>query len=249
MLIKKSEEPFFHRFLSIAKEIIKKNGEYRAVLFGDIQKLYLACGEYAACFEYDTDVIGSELYEFKKVPYELSELPNGDFMLSQAKSMNCQESYLIAIKQFFKAADLYSTKSTSTNKADSYKICKIAETTGCWLCEDDSKILDKFKKADIYSCDIGLKERFEGDANNWNKNYIIAHDSFDTDNGLTRMAMAVYFNVMHDPRNDVYDQQSMELKATNEVDESYSEEEQLDSLISEKVEEEEENDEFDPMLV
>ena len=28
MLIKKNEEPFFHRFLSIAKEIIKKNNAY-----------------------------------------------------------------------------------------------------------------------------------------------------------------------------------------------------------------------------
>ena len=43
MLIKKNEEPFFHRFLSIAKEIIKKNGEYLPILFGDDEKLNLAC--------------------------------------------------------------------------------------------------------------------------------------------------------------------------------------------------------------
>ena len=43
MLIKKNEEPFFHRFLSIAKEIIKKNSAYPPVFYGDDEKLYLVC--------------------------------------------------------------------------------------------------------------------------------------------------------------------------------------------------------------
>ena len=35
MLIKKDEEPFFYKFLSIAKEIIRKNKRYTPVFYGD----------------------------------------------------------------------------------------------------------------------------------------------------------------------------------------------------------------------
>lgn len=41
MLIKKDEEPFFYKFLSIAKEIIRKNKRYTPVFYGDEEKLYL----------------------------------------------------------------------------------------------------------------------------------------------------------------------------------------------------------------
>lgn len=51
MLIKKNEEPFFHRFLSIAKEIIKKNSAYPPVFYGDDEKLYLVCNNYAAVYD------------------------------------------------------------------------------------------------------------------------------------------------------------------------------------------------------
>lgn len=35
MLIKKDEEPFFYKFLLIAKEIIRKNKRYTPVFYGD----------------------------------------------------------------------------------------------------------------------------------------------------------------------------------------------------------------------
>ena len=39
MLIKKNEEPFFYKFLAIAKEIIKKNPKYTPVFYGDDERL------------------------------------------------------------------------------------------------------------------------------------------------------------------------------------------------------------------
>lgn len=111
MLIKKNEEPFFHRFLSIAKEIIKKNSAYPPVFYGDDEKLYLVCNNYAAVYDFQSNLLlDDELREFGKIPYELSELPNGDMMLSKAEHFNCQESYLIAVRNFFKNAGYLSRK-------------------------------------------------------------------------------------------------------------------------------------------
>ena len=44
MLIKKDEEPFFYKFLSIAKEIIRKNKRYTPVFYGDDEKEVLIQG-------------------------------------------------------------------------------------------------------------------------------------------------------------------------------------------------------------
>ena len=43
MLIKKDEEPFFYKFLSIAKEIIGKNKTYTPVFYGDVENSYYVC--------------------------------------------------------------------------------------------------------------------------------------------------------------------------------------------------------------
>ena len=111
MLIKKDEEPFFYKFLSIAKEIIRKNKRYTPVFYGDDEKLYLVCNNYAAVYDFQSNLLlDDELREFGKIPYELSELPNGDLMLTKADHFNCQESYLIAVKNFFKKAGYMSKK-------------------------------------------------------------------------------------------------------------------------------------------
>ena len=111
MLIKKDEEPFFYKFLSIAIEIIRKNKRYTPVFYGDDEKLYLVCNNYAAVYDFQSNLLlDDELREFGKIPYELSELPNGDLMLTKADHFNCQESYLIAVKNFFKKAGYMSKK-------------------------------------------------------------------------------------------------------------------------------------------
>lgn len=84
MLIKKDEEPFFYKFLSIAKEIIEKNKTYTPVFYGD-EKLYLVCNNYAAVYDFQSNLLlDDELREFGKIPYELSQLPNGDMKLAKA---------------------------------------------------------------------------------------------------------------------------------------------------------------------
>ena len=124
MLIKKNEEPFFHRFLSIAKEIIKKNSAYPPVFYGDDEKLYLVCNNYAAVYDFQSNLLlDDELREFGKIPYELSELPNGDMMLSKAEHFNCQESYLIAVRNFFKHAGYLSRKVFSVY--DDIQVCQL----------------------------------------------------------------------------------------------------------------------------
>lgn len=101
MLIKKDEEPFFYKFLSIAKEIIRKNKRYTPVFYGDDEKLYLVCHNYAAVYDFQSNLLlDDELREFGKIPYELSELPNGDMKLTKSEHFSCQESYLIAYDEF-----------------------------------------------------------------------------------------------------------------------------------------------------
>lgn len=273
MLIKKNEEPFFYKFLAIAKEIIKKNGEYLPILFGDDEKLYLACDNYAAVYDFQSNLLlDDELREFGRVPYELSELPNGDLMLTKADHFNCQDSYLVAVKQFFEAVGYLSVKVSETEKGDPYRIAKLTESTGCWLSEFDNKILDKFKKARLYMCDRERATEFEsiGVANGWNSNYLAVYDEVELNGGQTTISMTIYFNIKFDPRKVAYDQQSMDLETTpNDYDvelerveetrviedaeniediEDYQEEEQLDALMDETVIEEEFEDEFDPML-
>lgn len=57
MLIKKDEEPFFYKFLAIAKEIIKKNPKYTPVFYGDDERLYLACGNHAAVYDFQSNLL------------------------------------------------------------------------------------------------------------------------------------------------------------------------------------------------
>ena len=124
MLIKKDEEPFFYKFLSIAKEIIRKNKRYTPVFYGDDEKLYLVCNNYAAVYDFQSNLLlDDELREFGKIPYELSELPNGDMMLSKAEHFNCQESYLIAVRNFFKNAGYLSRKVFSVY--DDIQVCQL----------------------------------------------------------------------------------------------------------------------------
>ena len=267
MLIKKNEEPFFHRFLSIAKEIIKKNGEYLPILFGDDEKLYLACDNYAAVYDFQSNLLlDDELREFGKVPYELSELPNGDLMLTKADHFNCQDSYLIAVKQFFEAVGYLSEKVSTTEKGDPYRIAKLTESTGCWLSEFDNKILDKFKKARLYMCDRERTTEFEsiGVANGWNPNYLAVYDEVELNGGQTTISMTIYFNIKDDPKHNAYDQQEMEFvqqpaeydvfedidveePEVEVVEDDYQEEEQLDALLEDTVVPEELEDDFDPM--
>lgn len=262
MLIKKNEEPFFHRFLSIAKEIIKKNSAYPPVFYGDDEKLYLVCNNYAAVYDFQSNLLlDDELREFGKIPYELSELPNGDMMLSKAEHFNCQESYLIAVRNFFKHAGYLSRKVFSVEKGDPYKIPKIVEVTNRWISEDDNKILDRIGSPDIYLLDEERDSEFTTLAGDWNQCYLAAYDQIEANGGQTTIAMTVYFNIKDDPKHNAYDQQEMEFVQqpaeydafenmdVDEPEETYQEEQELDSLMNETIIEETRGveDEFDPM--
>ena len=262
MLIKKNEEPFFHRFLSIAKEIIKKNSAYPPVFYGDDEKLYLVCNNYAAVYDFQSNLLlDDELREFGKIPYELSELPNGDMMLSKAEHFNCQESYLIAVRNFFKHAGYLSRKVFSVEKGDPYKIPKIVEVTNRWISEDDNKILDRIGSPDIYLLDEERDSEFTTLAGDWNQCYLAAYDQIEANGGQTTIAMTVYFNIKDDPKHNAYDQQEMEFVQqpaeydafenmdVEEPEETYQEEQELDSLMNETIIEETRGveDEFDPM--
>lgn len=262
MLIKKNEEPFFHRFLSIAKEIIKKNSAYPPVFYGDDEKLYLVCNNYAAVYDFQSNLLlDDELREFGKIPYELSELPNGDMMLSKAEHFNCQESYLIAVRNFFKHAGYLSKKVFSVEKGDPYKIPKIVEVTNRWISEDDNKILDRIGSPDIYLLDEERDSEFTTLTGDWNQCYLAAYDQIELNGGQTTIAMTVYFNIKDDPKHNAYDQQEMEFVQqpaeydafenmdVDEPEETYQEEQELDSLLDETIIEETRGveDEFDPM--
>ena len=262
MLIKKNEEPFFHRFLSIAKEIIKKNSAYPPVFYGDDEKLYLVCNNYAAVYDFQSNLLlDDELREFRKIPYELSELPNGDMMLSKAEHFNCQESYLIAVRNFFKHAGYLSRKVFSVEKGDPYKIPKIVEVTQRWISEEDNKILDRIGSPDIYLLDEERDSEFTTLAGDWNQCYLAAYDQIEANGGQTTIAMTVYFNIKDDPKHNAYDQQEMEFVQqpaeydsfenmdVEEPEETYQEEQELDSLMNETIIEETRGveDEFDPM--
>lgn len=262
MLIKKNEEPFFYKFLAIAKEIIKKNPKYTPVFYGDDERLYLACGNHAAVYDFQSNLLlDDELREFGKIPYELSELPNGDMMLSKAEHFNCQESYLIAVRNFFKHAGYLSRKVFSVEKGDPYKIPKIVEVTNRWISEDDNKILDRIGSPDIYLLDEERDSEFTTLAGDWNQCYLAAYDQIELNGGQTTIAMTIYFNIKDDPKHNAYDQQEMEFVQqpaeydsfenmdVDEPEETYQEEQELDSLLDETIIEETRGveDEFDPM--
>lgn len=275
MLIKKDEEPFFYKFLSIAKEIIRKNKRYTPVFYGDDEKLYLVCNNYAAVYDFQSNLLlDDELREFGKIPYELSELPNGDMKLTKSEHFSCQESYLIAIRNFFKHTGYMSKKVFSVDKGDPYKIPKIVEVTQRWVSEEDNKILDKIGFPDIYMLDAKRVDEFITLAGDWNPYYLAACDQTELNGGQTTITMTIYFNIKEDPRENAHDQQSMDFDAVDTVDrdsekfeslettesygeienveniediEDYQEEEQLDALLEDAVVPEELEDDFDPM--
>lgn len=275
MLIKKDEEPFFYKFLSIAKEIIRKNKRYTPVFYGDDEKLYLVCNNYAAAYDFQSNLLlDDELREFGKIPYELSELPNGDMKLTKSEHFSCQESYLIAIRNFFKHTGYMSKKVFSVDKGDPYKIPKIVEVTQRWISEEDNKILDKIGFPDIYMLDAKRVDEFITLAGDWNPYYLAACDQTELNGGQTTITMTVYFNIKEDPKKSACDQQSMDFDAVDTVDrdsekfeslettesygeienveniediEDYQEEEQLDALLEDAVVPEELEDDFDPM--
>lgn len=275
MLIKKDEEPFFYKFLSIAKEIIRKNKRYTPVFYGDDEKLYLVCNNYAAVYDFQSNLLlDDELREFGKIPYELSELPNGDMKLTKSEHFSCQESYLIAIRNFFKHTGYMSKKVFSVDKGDPYKIPKIVEVTQRWISEEDNKILDKIGFPDIYMLDAKRVDEFITLAGGWNPYYLAACDQTELNGGQTTITMTIYFNIKEDPRENAHDQQSMDFDAVDTVDrdsekfeslettesygeienveniediEDYQEEEQLDALLEDAVVPEELEDDFDPM--
>ena len=269
MLIKKNEEPFFYKFLAIAKEIIKKNPKYTPVFYGDDERLYLACGNHAAVYDFQSNLLlDDELREFGKIPYELSELPNGDLMLTKADHFNCQESYLIAVKNFFKKAGYMSKKIMQVAKEDSFRVPRIVETTGRWISEDDNKILAKIGYPNIYMLENIRVDEFRALAEGWNPRYLAAHDDVELNGGQTTISMTVYFNIKEDPKKSACDQQEMELvqQPTNYdefedmdveepaddeqeeiIEDDYQEEERLDALLEDAVVPEELEDDFDPM--
>lgn len=212
MLIKKDEEPFFYKFLSIAKEIIRKNKRYTPVFYGDDEKLYLVCHNYAAVYDFQSNLLlDDELREFGKIPYELSELPNGDMKLTKSEHFSCQESYLIAIRNFFKHTGYMSKKVFSVDKGDPYKIPKIVEVTQRWISEEDNKILDKIGFPDIYMLDAKRVDEFITLAGDWNPYYLAACDQTELNGGQTTITMTIYFNIKDDPKKSACDQQEMEL--------------------------------------
>lgn len=270
MLIKKDEEPFFYKFLSIAKEIIRKNKRYTPVFYGDDEKLYLVCNNYAAVYDFQSNLLlDDELREFGKIPYELSELPNGDMKLTKSEHFSCQESYLIAIRNFFKHTGYMSKKVFSVDKGDPYKIPKIVEVTQRWISEEDNKILDKIGFPDIYMLDAERDNEFITLAGDWNPYYLAACDQTELNGGQTTITLTVYFNIKDDPKKSAVDQQTLELaqQPTNYdefedmdveepaddeqeeiIEDDYQEEERLDALLEDAVVPEELEDDFDPML-
>ena len=90
MLIKKDEEPFFYKFLSIAKEIIRKNKRYTPVFYGDDEKLYLVCNNYAAVYDFQSNLLLDD---------ELREFENGKFT---GKSINVEIVYILNDEEYCK---------------------------------------------------------------------------------------------------------------------------------------------------
>lgn len=228
MLIKKNEEPFFYKFLAIAKEIIKKNPKYTPVFYGDDERLYLACGNHAAVYDFQSNLLlDDELREFGKIPYELSELPNGDLMLTKAEHFNCQESYLIAVRTFFKEAGYMSKKIMQVEKEDPFRVPRIVETTGRWISEDDNKLLAKIGYPNIYMLENIKEDPKEN-----------AHDQQSMDFDAVDRDSEKFESLRTDESYEKIE----------DAEEDYQEEEQLDALMDETVIEEEFEDEFDPML-
>lgn len=260
MIISKSEEPFFHNFLTVAKSIFKETVSRNILLFGRENKLKFISGEYAGIFAYDTQRLDSEYYNFGQDAYELSLLPNDDIKLEKMSYLPCSEYYLDTVEKFFNGVDLYSNSVIDVDKDDVCKIAKIMSATGCWMKDDALKYLSKFKTCEIYTCIEQNRESFKVQTlNDFNNEYVAAYQELELDGGQTLLSMTLIFNIRYNPRTSSYVQQKINFNDTNEeqeksaednADEHITESEELNDLvdnIQEEVEEEME-DEFDPML-
>ena len=263
MIISKSEEPFFHNFLSIAKQMIKETGSKNNLIFGEGGKIKFICGDYAGIFAYDTERLDRDYYNFGHDAYEISVLPNDDIKLEKKSFMPCSEYYLETVKKFFGAVDLCSDNILEIKKEDECKIAKILSVTGCcWLKDDTLKYLSKMKYADIYVCTERYYESFKMPIlNDFNNEYVAAYQELELDGGQTTLSMTLIFNVRTNPRLSTHSQQKIKFNDVNEetpeeviiestTEEHAAESEELNDLvdnIEEEVEEETE-DEFDPML-
>lgn len=262
---KKGWRTVFYKFLSIAERNHRKKQDLHTSILWWWWKLYLVCNNYAAVYDFQSNLLlDDELREFGKIPYELSQLPNGDMKLAKAEHFSCQESYLIAVRNFFKHAGYMSKKVFSVDKGDPYKIPKIVEVTQRWISEEDNKILDKIGFPDIYMLDAERDNEFITLAGDWNPYYLAACDQTELNGGQTTITLTVYFNIKDDPKKSAVDQQTLELvqQPTNydefenedveeiedeTVEDDYQEEEQLDALLEDAVVPEELEDDFDPM--
>lgn len=263
MIISKSEEPFFHNFLSIAKQMIKETGSKNNLIFGEGGKIKFICGDYAGIFAYNTERLDRDYYDFSHESYEISVLPNDDIKLEKKSFMPCSDYYFATVEKFFEAVDLYSDNILEIKKEDECKIAKILSATRCcWLKDDTLKYLSKMKYADIYVCAEQYCESFNTHTlNDFNNEYVAVYQELELDGGQTTLSMTLIFNVRTNPRLSTHSQQKIKFNDVNEesleeaVIESSNEEhaaenEELNDLvdnIEEEVEEETE-DEFDPML-
>lgn len=241
MLIKKSYEPFLYKFLAIAKDIFKKTGSKNIVIYGDGEKLKFIANNYAGIFDYHTEKLDREMYDFKDAAYEISLLPNDDIKLEKLEFYPC---------------------------SDECKIAKIVALSDVWLCDDDLKFINKLKNFDVYVC--SNEDSFNNRVGNeWNAEYILCNEAVEFDNGYTTASITLIFNTRCNPRKNEVVQQKINFekdnlaseimdkieelpeKVTVEVveNDTYAEEKELDNLMSEaeKLEEEFEDD-FDPML-
>lgn len=259
MIVSKSEESFFHNFLTVAKSIFKETGSRNILLFGRENKLKFISGEYAGIFAYDTQRLDSEYYNFGYDAYELSVLSNDDIKLEKMSYFPCSDYYLETVEKFFNGVDIYSNCALEIKKDEECKIAKVMASTGCWLSDDALKYLSKFKNCEIYTCTEPNRENFNiHTLNDFNNEYVAAYQEMELDGGQTLLSMTLVFNVRTNPRLESYSQQKIkfndekieeteEISADKDSTAEHSEEsEELDSLVDD-IEEDGEDD-FDPMF-
>lgn len=270
MLIKKAYEPFLYKFLAITKDILKKTGSKNIIIFGDNEKLKFIANNYAGIFDYHTEKLDRETYDFKNDAYEISLLPNDDIKLEKLEFYPCSDEYLDSVKSFFANTDYFSTHVFELDSNDECKIAKIVTLSKAWLCDDDLKFINKLKNFDVYVC--SNKDSFNNRVGNeWNSEYILCNESVEFDNGYTMASIALIFNTRCNPRKNEVVQQKINFEKNNDLvtefmdtieeppenvtvleateNDTYDEEKKLDNLMSKAEELEEElKDDFDPML-
>ena len=187
MLIKKSYEPFLYKFLAIAKDIFKKTGSKNIVIYGDGEKLKFIANNYAGIFDYHTEKLDREMYDFKDAAYEISLLPNDDIKLEKLEFYPC---------------------------SDECKIAKIVALSDVWLCDDDLKFINKLKNFDVYVC--SNEDSFNNRVGNeWNAEYILCNEAVEFDNGYTTASITLIFNTRCNPRKNEVVQQKINFEKDN----------------------------------